>query len=120
MFYRNKNKTAEYREYQQELGDYLMGETWPFEQEPVIFLVTAGLSNRGADLDNLIKPLLDTYQSHYPEFNDNKVYGIYMIKDIVPKGSEYLDITVRKLDDDERKQDSKDASALPQSGVRID
>ena len=79
-----------------------MGTPWPFSNAEVIVLATAGLSNRGADIDNIIKPLLDTLQSIYDEFNDNKVYGIYLIKDIVPKGEEYLDVTVteRKMDED--------------------
>ena len=74
----------------------------------MIFLVTAGLSNRGADIDNVIKPLLDTFQSIYEDFNDNKVYGIYLMKDIVPKGEEYLDVSVRKVNDEERITDSED------------
>lgn len=79
-----------------------MGTPWPFSNEEVIVLATAGLSNRGADIDNVIKPLLDTLQCIYEDFNDNKVYGIYLIKDIVPKGEEYLDVTVteRKMDED--------------------
>ena len=99
---RNKTyKTAAYSAYQNELRDELMGIEWPFGTEQVIFLVTAGLSNKGADLDNTIKPILDTYQCIFEEFNDNKVYGIYLMKDIVPKGSEYLEVTVRKMNDDE-------------------
>ena len=34
-------------------------------------------------------------------FNDNKVYGIYLIKDIVPKGEEYMDVTVTERNKDE-------------------
>lgn len=77
-----------------------MGEEWPFGKDEVIFLVVAGLSNRGADLDNVIKPLLDTFQSLFEDFNDNKVYGVYLMKDIVPKGEEYLEVTIRKLQDE--------------------
>ena len=82
-----------------------MGVDWPFGSDKVIFLVVAGLSNRGADIDNVIKPLLDTFQSMYEDFNDNKVYGVYLLKDIVPKGEEYLDVTIRKLDDGVQIQD---------------
>lgn len=90
-------KSAEYLAYQNEIRDELMGVDWPFGKDEVIFLVQAGLSNRGADIDNVIKPLLDTFQSLYEDFNDNKVYGVYLMKDIVPKGEEYLDVTIRKL-----------------------
>lgn len=77
-----------------------MGIDWPFGKEQVMFSVVAGLSTRGADLDNIIKPLLDTYQSIYTDFNDNKVYGIHLVKDIVPKGEEYLSVLVGKVKDD--------------------
>ena len=94
-------KTADYLEYQNEIRDHLIGTSWPFEDRQVIFLVIAGVSNRNADLDNLIKPLLDTYQSIYEEFNDNKVYGISLVKDIVPRGSEYLDVYISERKEDE-------------------
>ena len=94
-------KSREYLEYQEDIKNELLGTDWPFGKEEVIVLVTAGLSNRGADIDNVIKPLLDTLQSLYEEFNDNKVYGIYLIKDIVPKGEEYMDVTVTERNKDE-------------------
>ena len=94
MFYRNKNKTVEYRAYQDEIRDQLMGTEWEFGSDQVTFEVTAGFSNRAADLDNCIKPFLDTYQNIYKEFNDNKVYKIILTKDIVQKGEEYLDVKI--------------------------
>ena len=65
----------------------------------MIFLVTAAVSAKQQDLDNVIKPLLDTYQQMYDEFNDNKVYGIYLMKDIVPKGEEYIEVSVRSMNE---------------------
>jgi len=67
---------------------------WPFGDSQVFFEVEAGLSNRAADLDNVIKPLLDTYQSMYPEFNDKYVYHIKLDKVIVKKGEEYLSVKI--------------------------
>ena len=64
------------------------------------FTITAGLSNRGADLDNVMKPLFDTYQSIYSDFNDNKVYHIEAFKDIVKKGEEYIDVTIKEWKDE--------------------
>ena len=87
-------KSKAYVDYQNEIRDELMGTEWKFGTDQVVFEVTAGLSNRGADLDNVIKPVLDTYQSIYEEFNDNKVYKIKLIKDIVQKGDEYLDVKI--------------------------
>lgn len=72
--------------------------------------MVAGLSNRGADIDNVIKPLLDTYQNVFEEFNDNKVYYLEMHKDIVKKGSEYLSVTMKEYnqpkDEDNKVEES--------------
>ena len=62
---------------------------------PVSFHVEAGFSARQADLDNIIKPLLDTFQRIYEEFNDNKVYYVELNKKIVPKGEEYLWVRIK-------------------------
>ncbi len=88
-------KSADYVAYQNEIRDTLMGEVWPFGDEQVAFRVEAGLSNRGADIDNVIKPILDTYQGIFEDFNDNKVYYVELHKTIVPKGDEYLSIRIR-------------------------
>ena len=87
-------KSKEYIEYQNEIRDELMGTEWEFGTDKVNIFITAGLSNRGADIDNVIKPVLDTYQSIYPEFNDNKVYWVAAAKDIVQKGEEYLYVEI--------------------------
>ena len=95
---RNKTyQTAAYTAYQNEIRDELMGIAWPFEAEQVHFDIEAGLSNRGQDLDNIVKPVLDTYQIIYEEFNDNKVYEITLRKTIVPKGDEFLHVRVCRL-----------------------
>ena len=94
MFYRNKNKTVEYRQFQEDVRDLSMGKDWPFGTDPVQFEVNVGLSSKAADLDNCIKPILDTYQNIYDDFNDNKVYKIVLRKEIVEKGKEYVDIKI--------------------------
>ena len=72
----------------------MMGVKWPFGKDEVVFHVNAGLSNRGADLDNINKPLFDTFQNVFEEFNDNKVYEIHLFKHIVQKGEEYIDVEI--------------------------
>ena len=94
MFYRNKNKTVEYRQYQEEVRDEMMGVTWPFSNERVTFIIKVGLSSKVADLDNVLKPLLDTWQTMYDEFNDKMVYRIEAEKELVDKGKEYLHVRV--------------------------
>ena len=112
-------KSKDYTIYQETIQNQLQGTEWPFGTDRVHFHVEAGLSNRGADLDNVIKPILDTYQWIYEDFNDNKVYGIELEKYIVKRGSEYLDIRVREYEDDqteptvmqeESKSETKDES----------
>mgnify|MGYP003625191682 FL=1 len=83
-------KTADYKQFQEEMALILMGAEWPFQDKPVLFIVYAGLSNRASDLDNIIKPLLDTYQSIFEEFNDKTVQGIILQRDRVKRGGEYL------------------------------
>ena len=98
MTYRNKSiKQIKYVEYQNELRDELKGVEWPFEPLQLLeFEIIAGVSNRAADLDNIVKPLLDTYQSIFEEFNDNKVYHILLDKQITAKGNEYLFVRVER------------------------
>tara|TARA_R110002126_G_scaffold133609_4_gene277666 strand:- start:4899 stop:5219 length:321 start_codon:yes stop_codon:yes gene_type:complete len=100
-----KQKTADYKRYQNDVRDmviWLDGDKfeWPFGSEQVFVCVHAGLSNKAADLDNIIKPLLDTYQVMYDDFNDKNVYGISMFKDLVPRGSEYLDVSIIRKNND--------------------
>lgn len=95
-------KTSAYEAYQQEISNELKGLDWPFGIEQVSIDVIAGLSARQADLDNCLKPLLDTLQGIYEEFNDNKVYKIEARKEIVPKGEEYLWFRVRRFTEDLR------------------
>lgn len=94
MFYRNKNKTAEYRSFQEEVRDEMMGVEWQHEDKPVKFIIKVGLSSKLADLDNTLKPLLDTFQSIYPDFNDKMVYRLEAEKELVEKGKEYLHVQV--------------------------
>ena len=98
MTYRNKAiKQIKYVEYQNELRDELQGVEWPFEDSDFLeFEIIAGVSNRMADLDNVVKPLLDTYQGIFEKFNDNKVYHITLDKHITDKGKEYLYVKVEK------------------------
>ena len=88
-----------YQDYQNEIRDELMGKDSPFSTNQVQVIVHYGVSNRGKDLDNLNKPLLDTLQKVYEDFNDNKVYALTGFKYKVDKGEEYIDITIMELAD---------------------
>ena len=98
---RNKTyKTADYTAYQNEIRDELMGIEWPFGSDPVQVSFVAGMTTRAADLDNVMKPLLDTYQVIFDDFNDNKVYKLTGIKEIAGKGNEFLEVTVERWTDE--------------------
>ena len=88
-----------------------MGTQWQFADSQVKFTIDVGLSNRGADVDNVIKPLLDTYQAIFEEFNDNKVYHIDITKSIVKRGDEYINVTVEEYNDNpnDNKEDNADS-----------
>ena len=84
-----KFKTPEYQAYEQEfLYKLLRTEAPVFEQ--YILKATFGFSNKSADLSNPLKAFEDILQKKYG-FNDNKIYEIHLKKDIVAKGSEYID-----------------------------
>ena len=83
----------------------MMGTEWPFGDSQVQFKLDVGLSNRGADIDNVLKPLLDTYQGIFEECNDNKVYHIQATKHIVKRGEEYINVIVEEYDADNNKKD---------------
>lgn len=112
MYYRNKNKTAEYRAFQEEIRDELIADqgSWPFADQPVEFVIHVGLSSKLADLDNVLKPLFDTYQSIYEEFNDRTVYKITASKELVERGREYLAVTVQPF------RGRTDGSEVPPTG----
>jgi len=48
-----------------------------------------GFSNKGSDIDNALKPLIDVMQKKY-EFNDRDIYRLIVNKVIVKKGLEYF------------------------------
>jgi len=97
-FLGRKRKTAKYRDYEQKVPKELPSIELP-ERGPLGLRIRAGLSNRAADLDNVVKPFLDILQSHYG-FNDNRIYRIEMTKVKTEKGQEYLAFELYPLDEE--------------------
>lgn len=106
MYLRNRHKTADYKNYQMEIRDELLGVEWPFGSSPVRFEIDAGFSTRAADIDNVMKPLLDTFQAVFEDFNDNKVYEIVGNKFIVPKKEEFLVVRISETSEREFNENS--------------
>lgn len=53
-----------------------------------------GFSSKLADIDNGVKPILDILTKKYG-IDDRYIYGLEVQKKIVPKGQEYINITIR-------------------------
>ncbi len=87
-------KTPAYKAYEKEVMLLL-----PKIEIPVgglkLFL-TAGLSNKQADIDNIAKPFIDILQKKYG-FNDCQIYRLFMFKEIVPKGEEFIEFIIESL-----------------------
>jgi Holliday junction resolvase RusA-like endonuclease len=94
-FMGRKRKTAKYRDYEIKVPKELPDLDLP-DRGPLGLRLRAGLSNRAADLDNVIKPFLDILQSHYG-FNDNRIYYIEMTKVKIAKGEEYVSFELYPL-----------------------
>lgn len=88
-------KTKEYEAYEKEVGYQLPGGLM-FDAEKLKVVLEFGVSNKGSDLDNLNKCLVDIIASKYG-FNDNRIYEIHSFKKIVDKGNEYIEINITPL-----------------------
>ena len=99
-YYKNKKKTAAYREYEDAWLTVLQGTSIPedIEVKDMEFYIeyTWGFSNRLADVDNPIKTTTDIMQNLLG-FNDKQVRIVKATKKIVPKGSEYACVYIKEV-----------------------
>jgi len=87
-------RTDEYKAYTNEMNLKLRPMTIPDGE--LFISVRFGFSSRGSDWDNPLKPFQDIISSYYG-FNDNRIYGAYVLKKIVPKGQEYITFKLTKI-----------------------
>lgn len=87
-------KTKEYKAYEALLLGLLKDFKVP--DSPLTVSIEFGFSNKGADIDNCVKPFLDVLQKRY-NFNDNKIYSLNLTKRIVKKGEEYIKYTINNI-----------------------
>ena len=87
-------KTEDYVRYGADLGLLLPKIDVPEGKLSIHYIF--GLSSRGSDYDNLIKPFQDIISQAYG-FNDNQIYQAIIEKEIVKKGEEYIAFEIRKL-----------------------
>lgn len=88
-------KTATYKRYERAVFFMLPKITVP--KSKLRINLTFGFSNSGADIDNPVKPILDILQKRY-KFNDNQIYELNLKKEIVKKGSEFIEIKIMDYD----------------------
>jgi hypothetical protein len=84
-------KTPAYKAYETELLCRLPKITLP--QPPYKLSLSFGFSNKLSDLDNPVKAFTDVMQKKYG-FNDRDIFELHVVKQIVPRGSEFVEFTL--------------------------
>lgn len=87
-------KTPQYKQYEKKLLFILPKYEVPKGQIRIDYIV--GYSNMQSDIDNFLKSFQDILQKKYG-FNDNMIYHIQIIKQIVKKGSEFINFEISEL-----------------------
>lgn len=85
-------KTPKYKAYEAEV--LLKLKPMQIGKEKLSLRLIVGYSNKLSDIDNCLKPFLDILQKKY-SFNDSQIYELHIIKEIVKKGSEFIDFEVK-------------------------
>ena len=81
-------KTHEYDKYIMDLKSICDG-SYNVSKGKIKIDILFGFSSKGSDIDNPVKPFIDTLQKYYG-FNDNQIYKMELEKCIVPKGKEFI------------------------------
>ncbi len=89
-------KTNAYMFYEQELLLRLPHYKPIADETKLKVEITVGVSNRAADIDNPIKPILDILQKAY-SFNDRWIYKLIVNKEIVKKGKEFFEFNIEEF-----------------------
>lgn len=87
-------KTEDYKNYELEVFYQLPSIQVPKEGKLRLEL-NFGLSV-ASDIDNPTKPILDILQKKY-DFNDNRIYELFIKKEAVKKGEEYVAFNIKVI-----------------------
>jgi len=99
-----KKDTAEYREFKSDIYSLLGEQEYDFDKYDKFKLsLVVGFSSSLSDLDNSIKPLLDSMQLAMG-FDDRQIFEIETLKDKVSKGEEYIMVRLEKITDNQWKR----------------
>ena len=88
-------KTPKYKSYETELLYSLPELDVP--KGLLSITIVFGLSSKLNDIDNGLKPFLDILQKRYL-FNDRDIYYLEVHKEIVKKGSEFIEFEINSYD----------------------
>ena len=87
-------KTSEYKKYRNDLNFLLPKIDVP--KGLLSVTIHFGFSNKLSDLDNPVKPILDSFLDKY-NLNDRYIYELNLTKEIVPKGKEFFEFSISAL-----------------------
>lgn len=95
---RKTYETKEYLEYRDIIAK-AAGGTYGISKKDLFKLhVEVAYSNKRADADNCLKPLLDSITACVDDdFDDSQVYSIHVRKRLVKKGQEYINVRMVPL-----------------------
>lgn len=89
-------KTKEYDKYISDML-YLLPNSLKINSNVYLSLsVTFGFSSRANDIDNPAKLFIDCLVKKYG-FDDRMIYELYLCKEIVPKGKEYIEFNIKEI-----------------------
>lgn len=89
-------KTQAYKEYESAVLFMLRSVCIPTDK--IRLELIFGLSNKGNDIDNSVKPFIDILQKKYG-FNDSRIYELNIKKEIVKKGNEFIKFKIEKYEE---------------------
>jgi len=84
--------TRELKEFKNSFP-FLLPKHIKIPEDKIQIKLLFGVSNKGSDVDNLCKCVIDGLSSSY-EFNDNRVYKVIAEKSIVEKGNEFIEFEI--------------------------
>lgn len=84
-------KTDKYKKYENDILFLLPRQALP--QAPYAIIITFGVSNLGADIDNPVKPFIDILQKKY-DFNDRDIFEMHVYKQKTDNGKEFINFVI--------------------------
>lgn len=88
-------KTADYSAFETELL-YLLPKLEVPKKTQLMICLVFGFSNANQDIDSPIKLVLDIFQKAY-NFNDKMIYVLWVKKEKVKIGQEFLEFSIEKI-----------------------